>query len=223
MTTNSLPNDTDDRKQPAEENNRPVEPQQQCPDGGAPDTSPPDPFAPESLRLCQDFGATIGVKKHLTTVPCRKPNRHEFVRVRPEAEWRLETAAFEDKINRETYLVDRGLWSDLAGEVYPVCLFLAINRQGDVFLWPAKLPGSDGKSNHWNESALAAARLAETSWVRVAANMPAGLYDTFTASGELAEPEWPELSFPEILKLSFRDRFIQDFDHAALRALRGEV
>ena len=92
----------------------------------------------------------------------------------PGEEWRLETGVFEDKVNREIYLVQRDLWAELAGEVYPVCLFLAVNRQGDVFMWPVKLPGSDGRVNTWNDSALAAARLAETKWVRVAANMPGG-------------------------------------------------
>jgi hypothetical protein len=185
--------------------------------------NPCDPFDPASLRLGQDFASSVGVKKVLTTVPCRKPNRHEFVRVRPGEEWRLETGVFEDKVNREVYLVQRDLWPELVGEVYPVCLFLAVNRQGDVFLWPVKLPGADGRSNPWNESALAAARLAEKKWVRVAANMGAGMYDVFEAAGELSDPEWPELSFPEILKLCFNDRFIQDANHPAIRALRGEL
>jgi len=191
---------------------------------GEPVSDPaPDPFDPAALRLSQDFASSIGVKKVLTTVPCRKPNRHEFVRVRPGEDWRLETGVFEDKVNREVYLVQRDLWAELAGEVYPVCLFLAVNRQGDVFLWPAKLPGSDGRSNSWNESALAAARLAESKWVRVAANMGAGMYDTFEAAGELSEPTWPDLSFPEVLKRCFKDRFIQSVDHPAIRALRGMV
>jgi len=189
--------------------------------GGTADDAAPDPFDPASLRLGQDFASSIGVKKVLTTVPCRKPNRHEFVRVRPGEDWRLETGVFEDKVNRETYLVQRDLWSELTGEVFPVCLFLAVNRQGDVFLWPAKLPGADGRSNTWNDSALAAARLAEDRWARVAANMGAGMYDTFEAAGELSEPEWPELSFAEILKLCFGQRFITTIDHPAIRALRG--
>ena len=141
--------------------------------GALPIDKAPDPFDPAALRLGQDFASAVGVKKGLTTVPCRKPNRHEFVRVRSGEDWRLETGVFEDRVNREVYLVQRDLWAELSGEVYPVCLFLAVNRQGDVFLWPAKLPGSDGRSNSWNESALAAARLAEARWVRVAANMPA--------------------------------------------------
>ena len=70
---------------------------------------------------------------------------------------------------------------------------------------------------------VAAARLAETRWIRVAANMGAGMYDTFEAAGELSEPEWPELSFREILELSFKGRFIQDVDHPCVRALRGLV
>ena len=183
----------------------------------------PDPFDPESLRLDQDFGSSLGVRKVLTVVRARKPTRQEFVRVRPGAEWRLETAAFEDKMQRETYLVDKCLWSDLSGEIQPVVLFLAINRQSDVFLWPVKLPGTDGRTNSWLDSALAAAQLAERVWVRMAANMAAGLYDTFQASGDLADPEWPELTFPELLRLCFKDRFIRSADHPMLRQLRGEA
>jgi hypothetical protein len=104
------------------------------PRGAVPPNPAPDPFDPAALRLSQDFASSIGVKKVLTTVPCRKPNRHEFVRVRPGEDWRLETGVFEDKMNREVYLVQPSLWAELAGEVYPVCLFLAVNRQGDVFL-----------------------------------------------------------------------------------------
>ena len=88
---------------------------------------PPNPFDPASLRLNQDFASAVNVKKILTTVPCRKPNRHEFVRVRPGEDWRLETGVFEDKVNREVYLVERHLWGELAEEVYPVCLFVTTN------------------------------------------------------------------------------------------------
>ena len=42
-----------------------------------------DPFDPENLRLDQSFVETSGVKKLLTTVPVRKPNNQDFVRVHP--------------------------------------------------------------------------------------------------------------------------------------------
>lgn len=183
----------------------------------------PDPFDPASLRLTQDFGASIGVKKVLTNVPCRKPNRQEYVRVRPGEAWRLSTGVLEDKINRQMYLVAREYWQELVAEINFICLLLAINRQGDIFLWPCKLPNSDGRSNSWNESAIAAAQLAETKWVRVAANMSAGMYDVFEASGALADAIWPELDFSAILRLCFKDRLINTLDHPILRSLRGEV
>jgi len=182
-----------------------------------------DPFDPAALRLSQDFAGSIGVKKVLTVIPCRKPNRQEFFRVRPEEELRLETAVFEDKVNRDIYLVASDLRLELADEIQAVCLFLTVNRQNDVFLWPAKLPGADGRSNSWSESALAAAKLAEHKWVRMSANMPGGMYDTYEAAGELSAPVWPELAFQEILRLCFKDRYIQSMDHPVIRSLRGLV
>lgn len=184
----------------------------------------PDPFDPKNLRLPTDFSAGTAVRKALTKVPCRKPNRHEFVRTRPGVGWRVETAVFEDKLNRgELYMIDQSLWVDMAGDIHAVALYLAANRQGDVFLWPCKLPGTDGRTNDWNDTLLTAARLASEKWVRVASNQRAGYYDVFEATGSLSEPEWPELPMRELLKLCFGNRFIQGPDHPILRALRGEA
>jgi hypothetical protein len=183
----------------------------------------PDPFDPAALRLSQDFASTVGVKKVLTKVPCRKPNKQEFVRVRPGVDWRVDTAVFTDEIEREVYIVANELFSEMADEVKPICLRLAINKQGDPFLWPLKLPGPDGRGNRWHESAVAAANHAEKKWVRVTANMPAGMYDLFEASGDLAEPVWPELTFRNLLELAFRDRRIDSINHPILKSLRGEI
>lgn len=188
----------------------------------APGQAAPDPFDPATLRLSQDFASTVGVKKVLTNVPCRKPNRQEFVRVRAGAEWRLDTAVFEDSLDREVYLVANDMIPELAGEVRPICLRLAISKQGNLFLWPCKLPGPDGRSNHWHESAAEAATHAEKRWVRVSANMSAGMYDLAKATGDLLEPTWPDISFRDVIKLCFRDRLIDSHDHPLLKQLRGE-
>ncbi|MHB8955441.1 MAG: hypothetical protein ACYC4U_20885 [Pirellulaceae bacterium] len=213
MTKKSIPND------------EPESPDDLFGDGPtgakAPDPAP-DPFDPESLRLGQDFASSVGVKKRQTVWRARKPNRQEFVRVRPGVGWRLETACFEDKALREVYIVERSLWADFGVEIIPVVLFTAITRQNEVFLWPCKLPGADGRKNDWNDSAIAAALLAETRWVRMAANMQTGHYDVFEASGALTDPEWPEYSFSEILRLCFQDRFVRSADHPVLKQLRGE-
>ncbi len=119
--------------------------------------------------------------------------------------------------------MDPSIWSELPGEIIPEVLFTTINRQGVVFLWPIRLPGEDGRHNPWHRSALEAAQLATKQWVRVAANMSLGAYDVFEATGDFPEPEWPNISFKEILQIAFRDTYIQSLDHPVIRRLRGEL
>jgi hypothetical protein len=182
-----------------------------------------DPFDPVKLRLSQDFAAGQAVKKILTKVPVRKPDKQWFVRVRPGEDWRLSTAFIELKEDRELYLVDRPLVSALSAEVVPMVLFTCVTRHGVVFLWPIPLPGEDGKHNEWHRSALEAARRAESRWIRVVSNFASRGYDVFEAIGALPEPEWPDVSFAELLKIAFGGRFIRSADHPVVRRLRGDV
>src|SRR6516225_4824908 len=131
-----------------------------------------NPFNPAALRLDQSFVETAGVKKLLTTVPVRKPNRQDFIRVHPGPEYRLSPAAIiELKEDRETYLVTPDIASQIPGEFVAAVLYTTINRQGVLSVWPVKLPGPDGKHNEWHRSAAEAAEKAMNRWVRVSANM----------------------------------------------------
>jgi hypothetical protein len=53
--------------------------------------------------------------------------------------------------------------------------------------------------------------------------MALGAYEVYTATGELSEPEWPKLTLKELLRIAFRDRFIEDVSHPVIKRLRGEV
>src|SRR5262245_41194598 len=137
----------------------------------------PNPFDPAALRLDQSFAGAVGVKKLLTTVPVRKPNRQDFVRVHPDPANRLTPAAIvELKEEREVYLVTPAMAMELPGELTVATLYTSINRQGVLHLWPVKLPGPDGKHNEWHRSAAEAAELAMRRWVRLTANMSLGAY-----------------------------------------------
>jgi hypothetical protein len=57
----------------------------------------PDPFDPKQLRLSQDFSATLGVKKAILTIPCRRPSKETWVRVHPKEEYRIQTGILELK------------------------------------------------------------------------------------------------------------------------------
>ena len=174
-----------------------------------------------------DFSATVGVKKALLAVPVRKPDKGWWVRVHPGETYRLPMAVLELRQERgtETFLLAPALREELAAEpVFRVKLFAtAINRQGIIFLWEANLPRPDGRADEWSRTALEAVELATRGWVRVAANMSLGAYDVFQAPGQLAEPDWPATPFAELLRVAFKDRYIDSPDHPVLRRLRGEI
>ncbi len=189
-----------------------------------PKTAAPDPFDPAKLRLSQGMTAALGVKKHLTTLPVRKPSKEWFVRCHNDPAFRLETCVLELKEDAEIYLISPDVRDDLAGEstVSPRLLMTAINKQGTPFLWPIRLPGPDGRHDEWSKSAMEAANIATTGWVRVQANMNLGAYEVYEASGNLGDPEWPKLPFNELLRIAFKDRYIDTLDHPVLKRLRGE-
>ena len=141
----------------------------------------------------------------------------------PDESYRLQTAVLELKEERETYLVTPELLPELVAEVTPKALFTTIDRQGNVFLWPIRLPGEDGRLDEWNRSALDAADMAMNAWVKVSANMGLGAYDVFEATGDLPDPKWPEQPFNELLRIAFKRFVIDTPDHPVLRRLRGEA
>ncbi|MBV8233858.1 MAG: hypothetical protein JO329_28095 [Planctomycetaceae bacterium] len=189
-------------------------------DGAKPEI---DPFDLNSLRLSQDFASAVGVKRLIKTVPVKKPAREWFVRTHPTD--RLPTAVLELKEDREIYLVAPELRAELASETTfsPRLLVLSVNRQGVPFLWPIRLPGPDGRIDDWSRSAMDAAEEAQRQWVRITANLSLGAYDVTAASGLVAEPAWPDISFQEIIRIAFRDKMISDWSHPVLQRLRGEV
>ena len=75
----------------------------------------------------------------------------------------------------------------------------------------------------WWRSAREAAELAIGSWVRLKANTALGAYEISVASGTIPDPQWPALSFHEILKIAFRDFMVDNPDHAVIKRLRGQV
>src|SRR5262245_9742881 len=121
-----------------------------------------DPFDLRKLRLDQSFAETVGVKKLLRTVPVRKPNSQDFIRVHPDPNYRGNFSIVDLRDEREIYLVTQAMMPELMGECIGATLFTCINRQGVVRIWPVKQPGPDGKINEWHRSAAEAAELAMT-------------------------------------------------------------
>jgi hypothetical protein len=178
----------------------------------------PDPFDLASLRLNPSFLETAGVKKLLTTVPARKPNPQEFVRVHPSPDFRENLALIDLKDEREDYLVRPEVLPELTGEVVFKTIFTAINRQGVLFLWPVRLPAPDDRKSDWHRSAREAAELAIEKWVRLKANQSLGAYEITVAESVMANPVWPQLTFQELLRIAYRDRMITSVEHPRCKA-----
>ena len=188
--------------------------------GGADRLDAPGPFDLDALRL--DPGADlVAVKKVIVRVGVRKPGPQEFVRTRPGPGYRLDTALIELKAERESYLLAPALRAELGDEARSVRLYTTISRGGVPFLWPVALPGPDGRQNPWHQSAHRAAELATREWVRLRASQEAGEYEIHAAAAPLPEPEWPELSLKEMVKLASSETLIDSVDHPVVRRLRG--
>jgi hypothetical protein len=183
--------------------------------------APDDPFDPAKLRLSQDFTEMAGVKKLLTSVPVRKPKKHDWFRVHPSSDYCEPLGIIEYGDDREHYLVTPAMTTALVDEYATCIVFTAITRQGTIFLWPIRNPGSDGKDNEYWRSAREHAKTAMSSWMRIKANKELGAYESYVATASIPEPVWPEQTFGQLLGIAFRDRFINSPDHEIIKALRG--
>lgn len=188
---------------------------------------PPDPFNIDDLKLGQNFEAATGVRKLLTTIPVRKPHRQEWLRVRAEENYRATFGVINLKEEDEFYLLTPEMVRHFRDEIIPVTIYTTINKQGVLFLWPARLPtpNDQRRTARWYSSAIEAAELAMKRSVRVRANMALGAYETTVSDNPIPEndPVWPDISFQDLLRIGFQKSgcFVDNFDHPILKQLRG--
>ena len=176
-----------------------------------------------SLRLTQNFGETLGVKKVLTTVPVGKPSKDRFFRTHPSPSWVFPTWILENKVAGETYLASTEVASVLGSLARPVELYAAIDRQNNPFLIPIPLPGPNGVRNPWHESLAQAVERAKVVWLRISANKDLGGYDIYEATAKLPDPVWPDITMDELLEIAFRGRIITSPDHPVVQEKLGGV
>jgi hypothetical protein len=231
VTDNEKAPAADNEKAPADEGRSAVFDQQNSStsDNAQPATNggiAPNPFDPAALRLGPEhtFGS-VGVKKLLTTIPVRKPNRQHFLRVHSGKAFRLSPAALiEVREDRgEYYLLSREMAEALPNEWVAMTIYTAINRQGVLQLWPIRLPGPDGKLHEAHRSAAEAAERAMSKWLRVEWKGALGAYEISEAADDLPEPVWPAGTLAEFLQIAFRDRYVTSIDHPLIKQLRGKV
>ena len=183
----------------------------------------PDPFDLSKSVVNQNLVQCCGSKTHLT-IPVGKPGRQTFFRTHPDPEYRKSFWILEDKEDRKYYIVSSAIADNLIGEIYLATLYVCINKQNSLFVWLIRLPGEDGKQSDWHVSGHLATERAIGTWLRVGADMSIGAYITVEAVFDFGEPEWPDISYQEILRKAFRNEGIIDsLDHPAVQKLYGRI
>jgi hypothetical protein len=168
-----------------------------------------DPWAIENLRISQANLNARAAETKLTNVPVRRPSKHEFIL----------------KEERETYIVFPYVVQQLPTNVQsllePHTLYLAINRQEVVFIWPIRHV-DPARTNRWLSSAHEAAAAAEDNWIRVSSNQSLGSYEQSIAETNYGDPQWPVQPINQILKVAFGDKAINSPDHKLILHFRGK-
>jgi len=175
------------------------------------------------IRAPQDFN--MEVKKVIAHIPVGRPPKQRFFRVRPGDEWCDTLGLYErrSELGSETYIVHPTMYDSLLGEFSIYKVVLAITRQDNLYVWPIKLPDSDGRQNVWNATKMEGAEKAKTLWIRLIPNQDIGAYEFKIAENQDYEPKWPNLSFLEILNIAFKGRIISDPNHPIVQELRGLI
>jgi hypothetical protein len=186
---------------------------------------PPDPFDAEALRLPPSYEANAGIRKVTNTIPVRKPHGQEWLRVHGGEGFSKNYGVIILKGDNEVYLLHPALVGAYENEMTRVRIFVCLSMNKNLFLWPAKLPGSGHKnSDSWNNSAIEAAEAAMKRKIRVQANMGIGAYEYSFSDNPTPEndPVWPDLTYAEMLRIAFAKpgRFVDSHNHEVLRLLR---
>jgi hypothetical protein len=190
----------------------------------------PDAYDMASLLLDPEDGDDLGLTHETVSVGFCKPKSSWWFRVYPEPPKivRLLTVEEEGELGKEQYLIAPALarHPKLAMEraMRRARLYRCINRAGEIFLWPVKMAGPDGKLDRWNSDAHLIAEIATKEWVRMSPGESTYLKTTCPLATDLAEPSWPGMPFDEVMQLALRERVITSIDHPVLqKLLKGAV
>jgi len=181
-----------------------------------------NPFDPEGFRLDESELDQPAVKPELISLPVRRPEKFEFIRVCSEPHYRFGPLPYiELKRSREYYIFPKEFRVHLQPREYWIGrIFLVTNTLEKPFLWIVKAQSPTGRSCDWYTTELECAERAMNEWLQVVAEENA--YSVALAQDNLGAPVFPTHKTPqEILELGFKHRCVKDLDHPVFNVLRG--
>ncbi|MCP5428627.1 MAG: hypothetical protein H6966_10220 [Chromatiaceae bacterium] len=174
-----------------------------------------------SLALPQNFAELLAVNTEVTSVPVRKPGKQMWFAPHLDKKTWMNMAILKDETDGENYILAPNVRSSVPDDWSAKVLVPCITKQGTLMLWPIRLPGSDGKLDSWNQSALQIAMNYGGRWIRVSSNRESGAYEAVTPITEYEPPVWPD-DMPGLFQKALNGVVIDSIDHPILKRLRGE-
>src|SRR5262249_34884755 len=158
------------------------------------------------------FSAQSKVKTEQLAIVACKPKPAWWVMVHPDPDYTREAFVIDlgDR-KKGTYLLgDDDLHEQLMGErvLKMKLLAVAINRQGDIFIWEGTCPWDGDLGGKWTETSVAAMEAAREGWVKVVSGEQG--YNLGRPTGVLPPPVWPDRSFESIVQTAYSGRIITD-------------
>ena len=181
------------------------------------------PFNPSLFAMPSTGAEEFGTRKIRSVIPVNKPGKMEWVHLLDHPDFLIPGAAVLDLQNGgRMYLVVPELAAQLADDVKLFKLAPALTRQDKLFLWPCPIIQPGETPNSWHTSHNDAFHAAKSGWIRMKSNLACGFYDIIEPEKIMPEPDWPDMSFADMLQIAFNDDHIVDRDdHPALRRLLG--
>ena len=181
------------------------------------------PFDPSRFAMPSTGAEEFGIRKIRSVIPVNKPGKMEWVRLLDHPDFLIPGAALLDlQDGGRVYLVVPEIAAHLDDDVRLYKLAPGITRQDKLFLWPCPIIRPGETPNQWHVTHIAAFDASKSGWIRMKSNRACGFYDIIEPEKIMPEPDWPDMSFADMLQIAFNDDHIVDRDdHPALRRLKG--
>ena len=181
------------------------------------------PFNPSRFAMPSTGAEEFGTRKIRSVIPVNKPGKMEWVHLLDDEDFLIPGAAFLDlQDGGRVYLVVPEIAAQLDDDVRLNKLAPALTKQDKLFLWPCPSIRPGETPNPWHISHNEAYNAAKSGWIRMKSNRSCGFYDIIEPKSFMPEPDWPDMSFADMLQIAFNDdHIIHRDDHPALRRLKG--
>jgi hypothetical protein len=189
-------------------------------------TASQDPFDNlEQIRSPQNHTVTGATRELLLHVRNTfAPKDGAFFRVHPSPGYQLEAGLLIPPHGKHFLLT--GVMREYGKQLptyRPVTIFTAQDRDNDIFLWMVKRAKDGQEPMAWHETGMDGAIIAQTKWVQRIVDMKNGRYVFNEMLCQLPDPQWPDVKFIELLRVSFKNSVISNVDDIEVLKLEGKA